>query len=498
MSPAITTPVRPWDYRDGETTPPPWRSLLLEQTLRTAATRSPNGEAIRFGRASTTWTELDRMADRAANGLLSEVGKPGDLIALKAVNEPETLAMMYGIARAGMSVLPINPMSTDAEIAFQMEDAGATALLSPEGLSASAVIALGHDGIPDVHVDEDAAFWYRFTSGTTGTPKCFRTSQRSIFLLFHEMALELGYRSDDTVLLNAPLAHAAFAFAAVSVIAGSTMVIKSTFDPANLWLEVDEERVTRMFMVPTMAILTRKSPGEGSTVRQIVFAASPLPLVIKQEFMARFPQADIAEMFGASEIGMMTVLHGWEHDDHVGSIGLPRFGNEIKIVDDDGVELPAHEVGTIYVHGPGMSDGFVGSVAATPGTVRNGWVTSGDMAHRDEDGYLYLADRRSDLIISGGLNVYPAEVENVLLQHPTVAEVVVVGVRDETWGQRVVAFVVGDFVPEELDAHSRRLLAGYKIPREYVKGESVPRSAAGKALRRVVRDQLSPISTPND
>lgn len=491
MAPKSATIQRPWDYRDGETTPPPWRRLLLEQTLRIAATRSPNGEAISFDGGSMTWSELDRMADRAANGLLAAVGKPGDVIALKAVNEPETLAMMYGIARAGMSIVPINPMSTDAEIAFQMEDAGVTAVLSPEGLSAPEVIARGHDGAPDVHVDEDATFWYRFTGGTTGKPKCFRNTHRSIFMLFHEMALELGYRSDDRVLLNAPLAHAAFAFAAVSVIAGSTMVIKSKFDPATLWLEVDDERVTRMFMVPTMAMMARKSPGEGTSLRQIVFAASPLPLVIKEEVMARFPGADIAEMFGASEIGMMTVLHGWEHDKHPGSIGLPRFGNEIKILDDEGTELPPNEIGTIYAHGPGMSDGFVGAVTAEPGTVRNGWVTAGDMAHRDDDGYLYLADRRSDLIISGGLNVYPAEVENVLLQHPSVSEVVVVGVADETWGQRVVAFIVGEFDAAELDAHSRGLLAGYKVPREYVQGDSIPRSPAGKVLRRVVRDQLN-------
>lgn len=482
----------PWDYTDQTgMTRPPWRRLLIEQSLRRAAARRPNGEAIRFGGQTTTWSELDAMADRAANGLLAFVGKPGDVVALKAANEPQTLAMMYGIARAGMAIMPINPMSTEAEIGFQMGQANVAALLSPDGLSVPEVIARGHDGVPDVYVEEDSPFWYRFTGGTTGSPKCFRNSQRSMFLLLHEMALALRYRSDDRVLINAPLAHAAFAFAAVSVIAGATMVIKPQFSPQTLWLECDDDDVTQLFLVPSMAMMARQSPGEGSSIRQIVLAASPLPRAIKEELMSRFPQADIAEMFGSSEIGMITMLRGWEHDRHAGSIGLAGFGNEVRILDDSGNELPPGEIGTIYVHGPGMSDGFTGSVQAAEGTVRDGWVTAGDMAHRDSDGYLFLADRRSDLIITGGLNVYPAEVENVLLQHGGLTDVVVVGVPDEQWGQLVVALVVGDADHDSLDAHCRKLLAGYKIPRRYITAASVPKSPAGKILRRVVRDQIN-------
>lgn len=480
----------PWDHLDGSPTAPPWRQLLLEQTLRTTAARAPDDEAISFEGRSITWSELDRMADRAANGLLVD-GQPGDVVAIKAVNEPETVAMMYGVMRAGMSFVPINAMSSEPEIAFQMAEANATLLLSPEGLSVPDVIARGHEGPPGIVVDEDSPFWFRFTGGTTGTPKCFRHTQRAMFLLVHEMALELGYRADDRILLNAPLAHAAFAFAAAGVITGGTLVIKRSFDPATLWQEVDEEGITRMFLVPTMAVLARRSPGDGNSLRQIIFAASPLPLAVKEEVMARFPRADVAEMFGASEIGMISVLHGWEHRSHPGSIGRPRFGNQVRILDDDGNDVGPHEIGVLYVHGPGMSDGFVGSVAAAPGTVREGWVTAGDMAHRDEQGYLYLADRRSDLIISGGLNVYPAEVENVLLRHPSVTDAVVVGVADPTWGQRVVAFVVGQIDPEALDAHCRAELAGYKIPRDYVPGDAVPRSPVGKALRRVVREQIN-------
>ena len=189
---------------------------------------------------------------------------------------------------------------------------------------------------------------------------------------------------------------------------------------------------------------------------------------------------------------MITALHGRERGGRTGSVGLPRFGYSLTILDDDGNPLPPGEIGTVYVQGPSMSDGFIGSVPAPANAVRDGWVTPGDMGSVDEDGFLYLADRRSDLIISGGMNVYPAEVENALLEVDGVREAVVIGVPDDTWGQRVTAVIVGDAGADVLDAHCRATLAGYKIPRRYEFVDHIPRSPAGKPLRRTVREQLAP------
>lgn len=186
---------------------------------------------------------------------------------------------------------------------------------------------------------------------------------------------------------------------------------------------------------------------------------------------------------------MLTLLRGEESAGREGSVGLPHFGAQALILDDEGNNLPTGEIGTIYLQGLIMTSGFNGSVPAPENAARNGWVTAGDMGRVDEDGYLYLADRRSDLIVTGGMNVYPAEVENVLLEVPGVREVAVVGVPDDYWGQRVTAVVVGDASQDALDAHCRRLLAGYKIPRSYRFLDVLPTSPTGKVLRRVLREE---------
>lgn len=481
---------RPWDYVDdyGDR-PPPWRRLLVERLLRLAAQRSPQSPALVSGDRVTTYRELDLLADRAADGLMRTTARPGDVVAVSAGNSPETLAMMFGVSRAGMTVLPINPMSSTSDIEFQLVDAGAVLLLSPDTRSVESVIDSGQPEPPLVDVDEDSPFWVRFTSGTTGKPRCYTVSHRATVLLFQQLAMEFHYGSDDRMLVNAPLAHAAFAFAGAMVAVGGSMHV-SPFDAESIWNQCDEHRITQLFMVPTMMAMAMDSPGTGASIRRITVAGSALPTALRRRATDRFPNANLTDTYGASELGMVTALHGHEALGHEGSVGLARFGYAIRILGEDGEELPRGEVGTVYVQGPSMCDGFIGSVPASAGAVRHGWVTPGDMGHVDEDGFLYLADRRSDLIISGGLNVYPAEVENVLLDVPGVQEAVVVGLPDETWGQRVAAVVVGDVAKEALDAHCRNTLSGYKIPRYYEFVDELPKSPTGKLLRRVVRDDL--------
>ncbi|TGD83915.1 long-chain fatty acid--CoA ligase [Mycolicibacterium sp. CH28] len=481
---------RPWDYvEDFGDRPPPWRRLLVERILRQTAQRSPNSQAIISGDRVTTWAELDVMANRAANGLARLNARPGDVVALSAANSAETLAMMFGMARAGLIALPINTMNRADEIDHQLHETGAIMMLSAEGLTAEEVIANGEPEPPRVDVDELSPFWIRFTSGTTGRPRGYAVSHRAVSLMIQQMAIELRYDADDTLLVNAPLAHAAFAFAGAIVATGATMVL-APFDAEHLWQDCQYHGVTQLFMVPTMLAMALQGAGAGATVRQISLAGSALTPSLRQRAVQRFPHIDFTELYGASELGMLTVLHSRDAAERVGSVGLPRFGYDVRILDDDGHDVPPGVVGTVFVQGPSLSDGPVGSVSAPANVVRDGWVTSGDMGRVDNDGFLYLADRRSDLIVSGGLNVYPAEVENVLQQVDDVGEVVVVGFDDEVWGQRVTAVLTGHAPDAVLDAHCRQMLAGYKIPRSYVRVDELPKTASGKLKRGTVRELL--------
>ncbi|GAB2810181.1 acyl-CoA synthetase [Streptomyces chlorus] len=480
-----------WDYvPEYGDRPPPWRRLLVERILRLSARRRPHETAVICGDRTLTWLEFDRLADRAADGLLRSGLRPGAVVALSATNLPETFAMMFGIARAGMVVLPLNPMNSPKEIAFQISEAGADLTISAAGPTVLDVIDRGRpDVVHEADVEETSPYWVRFTSGTTGLPRMFPNSQRNISLQALHMALDLRYRSDDTFLVNAPLAHAAFNFALASVQAGAKVVLHEKFDPENIWRDCARQGVTQMFMVPTMLAAALQHPGEAPDLRTAFVTGAALAPTLKKAATERFPHVDFTELYGASELGMLALLRGDESDGREGSAGLPHFASSIRILDEEGRQLPAGEVGTVYLQGIIMTSGFNGSVPAPENSVRDGWVTSGDMGHLDEDGYLYLADRRSDLILTGGMNVYPAEVENVLLQAPGVREVAVVGTPDDYWGQKVTAVVVGDADQEALDAHCRELLAAYKIPRHYRFVEVLPTSPTGKVLRRLLREE---------
>ena len=489
---ALSSPSSSWDYvvEYGDR-PPPWRRLLVERILRLTARRTPNLPAVYFEDRVITWAELDALADRAADGLLKQGLAVGDVVALSATNSPETFAMMFGIPRANMVVVPINPLNTPTEVEFQLKEAGAKLVISEDGLSVREVIARGEQVVHESDVEETSPYWVRFTSGTTGLPRAFPNFQRNITLQALYMALDLGYRSDDVFLVTAPLAHAAFNFALAAVQVGAPVVLRNSFDPKSVWEECDTYGITQMFMVPTMLSASLDSPGEGHSIRTITVSGSALSPALRARAEARLPDAAIDEFYGTSELGALTVLRGYESEGREGSVGLPRFGAEVRILDDNGEPVPVGEVGTIYVQGPIMTSGFIGSVPPPENVARNGWITAGDMGRLDEDGYLYLADRRSDLILSGGMNVYPAEVENALIQVDGVREVVVVGIPDDHWGQKVTAVITGDVSEEVLDAHCRQVLAAYKIPRKYAFVGELPKSPAGKLLRRLVREQQS-------
>lgn len=441
-----------------------------------------------------TWQELDTIANRAATGLLALGARPDDVVGLLADNSAETLAMVYGASRAGVTWVPLSPRLTRAEVQWQLGDVSATRLVSSNGeggWSVADVLAKGTDTGPDDPADPHGYFWIRFTSGTTGRPKAVATTQQASAALFTGLATELGCVPEGTLLVNAPIAHAAIGLAAGQVAVGGSMVIEPGFDKDRVWISCDEHRITHLFMVPTMLTMALDSPGHGDSIEAILSMASAFSVTLKQRVRDRFPKAGIYDAYGGSEFGAATMLRPSEMRDRPSSVGLPRFGCRIKILDDQGRELPPGEIGQIYLQGPMLCSAWVGSVQPSPGTVRGEWLSAGDLGYKDEQGYLYIADRRDDLIVSGGLNVYPGEVEGTLERVEGVREIAVIGVPHPEWGHQVVAVVVGDATVESLDRHCRAELAGYKVPRRYEYVDEMPRNASGKLLRRVLRDRFT-------
>jgi acyl-CoA synthetase (AMP-forming)/AMP-acid ligase II len=265
------------------------------------------------------------------------------------------------------------------------------------------------------------------------------------------------------------------------------VVLQDGFEPDSLWAGCEAHGVTSTLVVPTILAMAIAAPGEASTLRNVVSLGAPLVSSLKARFLSRFPHVGLHEMYGATELSMVSNLRPEEQRRQPRSVGKPRFGYEVAIFDDEGRELPTNEVGLIYARGRSTHVGYVGSAQPAPAPAalsEAGWVTVGDLGHLDEEGFLFISDRRSDLILSGGMNVYPSEVEDVLAGCDGVVECAVIGLSDQTWGQAVTACVVGTATDDELDAWCRGALAGYKLPRRYVHVEELPKSAVGKVLRR--------------
>lgn len=452
----------------------------------------PTQVAIKFDGREITYAELDEMANRAANGILATGSRPGDVVALRAHNAPETLAVFYGLARAGITILPINPRLTREEVIWQMADVEATKLIDDDGLGdlRSIEVIAGAGSTPcDVDVDRDAYLTVRFTSGTTGRPKAVAMTHDSTAYMFEALALELSLQPSDVTLVTAPIAHAAIAMAASTIVTRGTIVLEKGFDPALVWRTCDQHGVTFVFMVPTMFALSLDKPGDGSSIRTLLSMASIFTPTLMGRVKARFPNARLLDAYAGTELGTATLLRYDDHPKKSASVGRPAFGCRVRILDGAGTELPRGEIGTIYVQGRPLAAAFVGSQSPEPGTTRDGFLTVGDLGYMDTDGFLFLVDRRTDLIVTGGFNVYPSEVENVLQSHEGVETVAVIGLPDDTWGSIVTAVVQGTAPQEELEALCRERLANYKAPRRFEYVDALPVNPSGKVLKRELRDR---------
>lgn len=473
------------------------------------ARSDPDSTALVAPGASITFGDLDARQRGLVGALSAEGVERGDRVALLSSNRIESLEVSVGALRAGIVPVPINPLLTGPEIEFMIADSGARVLFTDRtvelGPSISRIITIGdayerylHDApradISDVVLSRPM----HYTSGTTGAPKGVWIEPTSVA---SALALSQGFRqlwdidSHDVHLVCSPLAHSApHRFALRTLEAGGRVVLQGKFGAEETLAATELFGVTSTFMVPThlerlLALgRTALARHDLSTMRLLAHAGAPIRDRTKREALEIFPEGSVWEFYGSTE-GQATRISTEEWLSWPGSVGRPLPGGEIVIADNDGNELPVGEIGWVWVHDPsGEKWEYWGDKAKT----RNAWSGNsfcvGDLGSVDEDGYLFLAGRGDDTIITGGVNVYPQEVENILASHPSVSEALVYGVAHEEWGQEVRALVVPAF-NQPLDAEllrrwARERLAGFKCPRLIEIVDDLPKTPTGKIARR--------------
>lgn len=491
--------------------------ILAEWSERQAKLR-PDAIAIQFQNRTLTYGELEARANRVAQGLIAAGLKPGSRVAVVSRNSDTFIEILIGALKTRVVLLAVNWRLAPPEIRYILEHGEAELVFAEEEFvgavkeaSGRAPIAIGphyeawRDANPAVapHLayDADDVVVQMYTSGTTGLPKGVQLTNRN-YCAYIEMFEKLPWQQnapDDVMFAPAPFFHVNGINAALrSLHVGSRLITIDQFRPAEVVEMFAREKVTRATLAPAMLQMCLEVPGldklDFSSIRLITYGGSPIAERVLKEAGRVFGCA-FAQGYGMTEAtSAVTMLAPDDHDpsrDKLKSCGRPLPGVEVRVVDADGKPCPPRTIGEVVVKGPVVSKGYWRDEKATAGAISDGWLHTGDAAYFDEEGYLYIHDRVKEMIVSGGENVYPAEVENALFHHPDVADVAVIGVPHEKWGEAVKALVVvkpGRAVSEpSLIEHARSRIAGFKVPKSVDFVATIPRNAAGKILRRELR-----------
>ena len=503
--------------------------------LAKQARQRPDQTAIRRGEESLTYREFYESALAFGGNLLDRGLQTGDRVAFVLANGPRVLEAIYGCFAAGLVVVPINARLHPREIAYIVQNSGARALLyGPEyhdGFSARGdefdgvelrictepvpgafewgeVVPPGAALTEPVDVDPDDPSWLFYTSGTTGRPKGATWTHRTISIVAMNYLADVhNIQPGEVVLHAAPMSHGSGIVALPAVARGAEQLIfePASFDPQALFAQIERDRVSHIaFLAPTQIVKMLDEFEAGrydlSSLQAICYGGAPIHVEHLRAALEAFGPV-FAQIFGQGEAPItITGLPAAEHaellaagDDRIGSAGRVRTDVEARAVDENDNEQPPGTPGEIVVRGDVVMKGYWDDPEATAEALRGGWLHTGDIGSFDERGYLFLLDRAKDMIISGGNNVYPREVEEVIVEHPAVAQVVVVGIPDDYWGEAVHAVVVlvegAELADAELIAYCGESLAGYKKPKGVDFVDALPVSGYGKVLRREVRDR---------
>jgi long-chain acyl-CoA synthetase len=475
------------------------------------ALRDPGGACIADERQELDNTRFAEMV-LAVAALFAAAGLgSGDVLAIMLPNRVELVTSMFAAWRLGAAVTPVNPALTAQEARYQIDDAAA-ALVVADGASAEKLQGGGHRIIPVEDVTSppqpdmpvpasatpDTLALLIYTSGTTGRPKGVMLDHANIGATAERVAAWFEMAGDTRCLLVLPLFHVNGIMVSVvsPLMAGGSTFIAERFDAATFWATVERATPTFFSAVPTIYALLVSRPGrqpDACALRYVICGAAPMP----RELIAEFEQLygiPVVEGYGLSECTVCCTANPLAGVRKAGSVGLPLPGIDVGVVDQQDRTLPAGEAGEVVVRGPNVMRGYLRRPDETAEVLRGGWLHTGDVGRFDEDGYLTLVDRVKDLIIRGGENIYPKEIEDVLYAHPAVLEAAVVGQPDGVFGEQPVAFVAlrpgRSIVPDELIEHCRRSLARYKVPRSMYIEETLPKNAVGKIAKPMLRERL--------
>ncbi len=511
------------------------QQLLIGEILARNAFKYPELEAFVLGDNRLTYNALDQRVNRLANALSEQGVVKGDKVGILMRNRQELLEIFFAVAKIGAVNVPINIRLSPNEIAFIIDNSDTKILFvedafistiegirnTLEGIetifSVSAsehssfipfdrLIAEGKEDRPQIYVDDEDDAFIIYTAGTTGKPKGALLTHKNMVCNAIEVANAMSLSQlrrldlppvDPKALVVAPLFHVAGIMNIIRTMLQLTTVVLKDFDPIQLLQSLESEQISYLFLVPTMWRILLEHPEltayDKSSLRSAGYGADIMPNSLKERILEAFPNASLFEAFGQTEMSATAIF--MPHQDALrkeGSVGLPLRMASIRVVDDEMNDVAAGEVGEIVYRGPTLFKGYYNHLKETEKAFEGGWFHSGDLVKRDNEGFVYIVDRKKDMILSGGENIYSAEVEEVLQACPKIKEAVIVGVPDPKWGQAVKAFVVlretEEATADEIIDFCREHLARYKCPKHIDFIDVLPRSATGKVLKRLLRD----------
>ncbi|GGC34712.1 long-chain-fatty-acid--CoA ligase [Brevibacterium sediminis] len=489
----------------------------LADNLTATASRHGQRPAVRLGDSVLTYAQLQDQAQRVATMLKDRGIGPGDRVGLVLPNVLEFPVLFYGALSVGAIVVPMNPLLKDREVQYYLEDSGAQIVFAWKDMAGEAGKAAAAVGIECVRVDpadfadqlsvfdptpevvsraDDDTVVLLYTSGTTGQPKGAELTHFNMMTNAAVTAETLTFLTEDDMVMGClPLFHC-FGLTCglnASVLSGSCLALIPRFDPIEALETIQEAKVSIFIGVPTMYARMLNAEGrenfDVSSLRSCISGGSAMPVEVMKNFESAF-DCIILEGYGLSETSPVACFNQPGMERKTGTIGVPVRGVEMKLVDDDDNDVPVGEIGEIAIKGEPVMKGYWGRPEATEVAIRDGWFHSGDLAEQDEDGYYTIVDRKKDLIIRGGYNVYPREVEEALYEHEAVAEAAVIGIANDDLGEEIgaaVALKAGSSVDAEaLREFAKDRVAAYKYPRNVWIVDELPKGPTGKILRREI------------
>ncbi len=490
--------------------------------------------AVKMGKEAITYAEMGENTNRFANALLKLGLKKGDRVAVLMWNAIEYLYIDYGSAKIGAIKVPLNHLIVKDDVDFRLADSEPKVAVVdeyflpwllelrpkhpcikdiicitdkpqklPTGIhSFHTLLSEASPEAPKVEVGHEDLLALMYTGGTTGISKGVMHTHKSFISIVYSEIVEWNIAWDDIMLVMAPLPHATGFMIPPCLLRGGKVILTKGFDPPEMCQIIQEEKVTWMFMVPTMIYVLLDYPDRNkydlSSLRTITYGAAPMsPERLKQamaEFGPIFMQG-YSQMEVANQTTTLTIQEHIEaienYPERLKSCGRPVIMSQVRIVDEEGHDVPVGEVGEIITRGPHMMKGYWNREHETKEAIRDGWLYTADMARMDEDGFIYLVDRKKDMIISGGLNVYSAEVEFVLMRHPSISQAAVFGIPDEKWGEAIKAVLVleqgATATQEEIMAFCKEHLSAYKRPKSFEFVDRLPVTPYGKIDKKVLR-----------